>query len=175
MDRSFEAVPKYYRMPPAVLRDRFRSVALKMLASGQRISIEGLRARGARGSTNLLRILRAELVAAGELPPEAAPRPYNSSGRRGKASPPPPEAEPTPAMVEAPDRKPFTRRLFIRYEIAVSRVFGDERARQMRATRLRLRPRGKLPASSPMTHNQASPVGRGGRQMEVIHAGEVNR
>ena len=73
---TFESVPRYYRLPPSVLRDQLRSAALALLAAGERVSTQKLRECGVRGGTKALIALREELVAAGELPPEAAARVY---------------------------------------------------------------------------------------------------
>jgi len=73
---TFEAVPKWHRLPRSVRRAQLRSAALAILAVGGRVSTQRLRECGVRGSTAALIALREELVAAGELPPEAAARVY---------------------------------------------------------------------------------------------------
>ena len=45
-------------MPRAVLRDQLRSVALRMLAAGERVSTQRLREYGVRGGTAQLIALR---------------------------------------------------------------------------------------------------------------------
>ena len=82
---TFESVPRYYRLPPSVLRDQLRSAVLALLAAGERVSTQKLREYGVRGGTKALIALREELVAAGELPPEAAARvrpPTHPPGKR---------------------------------------------------------------------------------------------
>ena len=73
---TYEAVPRYYRMPRAVLRDQLRVAVLALLDAGERVSVLRLRQCGIRGGTAQLIALRQELVATGELPPEAAARVY---------------------------------------------------------------------------------------------------
>ncbi len=99
MDMSFNRIPKQKHQPLESVRSRLRTVAMEMLAAGERISFDGLRARGVRGSTQRIRALRLELVAAGELPPEAGPRTYvQRAAENGKASLPPPPPPPTPKV-----------------------------------------------------------------------------
>lgn len=149
---TFESVPRYYRLPPSVLRDQLRSAALALLAAGERVSTQKLRECGVRGGTKALIALREELVAAGELPPEAAARVYapptHPPGKASRPLPilsamdggrarlePPPVAQPDnidarPKLTRAQRR---SRRLIERYNSAVRHVFGVERARQIGA------------------------------------------
>ena len=122
-----------------------RSAALALLANGERVSTQKLRECGVRGGTKALISLREELVAAGELPPEAAARIYAPPVHPpGKAfRPPPPHLQPPPvAPVAQPDidaRPKLTRsqrrskRLVEKYNSAVRNIFGRERARQIGA------------------------------------------
>lgn len=73
---TFECVPRYRHLPWEVLRAQLQSAALSILADGQRVSTQRLREHGVRGGTATLIALREELVASGELPPEAAARVY---------------------------------------------------------------------------------------------------
>jgi hypothetical protein len=142
---TFESVPRYFRLPPSVLRAQLRSAALALLANGERVSTQRLRECGVRGATAALIKLREELVAAGELPPEAAARVYAPPTHPpGKASrPPPPHLQPPPvATVVQPDvdAKPKltraqrrSRRLVQEYNSAVRCIFGRQRARQIGA------------------------------------------
>lgn len=142
---TFESVPRYFRLPPSLLRAQLRSAALALLANGERVSTQKLRECGVRGGTKALIALREELVAKGELPPEAAARVYAPSTHPpGKASrPPPPQLQPPPvAPVAQPDvdaRPKLTRsqrrsrHLIQEYNSAVRHVFGVERARQIGA------------------------------------------
>jgi hypothetical protein len=87
LSATFESVPRYRHLPWEVLRAQLRSAALAILADGQRVSTQRLREHGVRGGTAALIKLREELVAAGELPPEAAARVYAPPKHQpGKAS-----------------------------------------------------------------------------------------
>ena len=142
---TFESVPRYRRLPSSVLRDQLRLAALALLANGQRVSTQKLRECGVRGGTKALIALREELVAAGEIPPEAAARVYAPPVHPpGKASrPPPPHLQPPPVVpVARPDidaRPKLTRaqrrsrRLVEEYNSAVRNIFGRQRARQIGA------------------------------------------
>ena len=142
----FESVPRYRRLPPSVLRAQLRSAALALLAAGERVSTQKLRECGVRGGTKALIALREELVAAGELPPEAAARIYAPPTHPpGKASRPLPtlsESRLLPPPVPQPDidAKPKltrsqrrSRRLVEEYNSAVRNIFGRDRARQIGA------------------------------------------
>jgi hypothetical protein len=76
---TYEAVPRYRRQPRAVLRAQLRSAGLQILAAGERVSVQRLREYGVRGGTAQLIAMREEMVAAGELPPQAAARIYAHS------------------------------------------------------------------------------------------------
>ena len=73
---TYESVPRYFRMPRDVHREHLRVIALALLEAGERVSVVRLRECGVRGGTAALIALRQELVASGELPPEAAARVY---------------------------------------------------------------------------------------------------
>jgi hypothetical protein len=136
VDMSFEAVPRYARLPRAVLREHLRSAALSILATGQRVSVQRLRERGVRGGTAALIALRDELIATGGLPREAGARVYaHCPHRNGKASPPPVDVarpdvddKPRPSRVQ----RRF-KRLIREYDSAVRRIFGRQRARRIGA------------------------------------------
>ena len=156
---TFESVPRYYRLPPSVLRAQLRSAALALLAAGERVSTQKLRECGVRGGTKALIALREELVAAGELPPEAAARVYapptHPPGRASRPlptlsgdhlQPPPvvplaqPDVDARPKLTRSQRR---SRRLIERYNSAVRHIFGLERAQQIGAAPgLRTRPEG---------------------------------
>jgi hypothetical protein len=145
---TFEAVPRYFRLPPAVLRAQLRSAALALLANGERVSTQRLRECGVRGGTAALIKLREELVAAGELPAEAAARVYAPPTHPpGKASrdfrlpiadfglneiraPQSKIQNPKSKMTRAQRR---SKRLVEEYHSAVRNIFGRERARQIGA------------------------------------------
>lgn len=145
---AFESVPRYRRLPPSVLRAQLRSAALALLANGERVSTQKLRECGVRGGTKALIALREELVAAGELPPEAAARVYAPpvhppgkasrplpipSGARLQPPPPPvpqPQVDARPRLTRAQRR---SKRLIERYNSAVRNIFGLQRARQIGA------------------------------------------
>jgi hypothetical protein len=136
VDMSFEAVPRHARLPRAVLRAQLRLAALSLLAAGERVSVQRLRKHGVRGGTAALIALRDELIARGELPPEAGARVYTHCPHpSGKASPPPVDVarphvddKPRPSRVQ----RRF-RRLIREYDSAVRRIFGRHRARQIGA------------------------------------------
>jgi len=150
---TFEAVPKWHRLPRSVLRAQLRSAALAILATGQTVSVQRLRGCGVRGGTAALIALREELVAAGELPPEAAARVYASPmhppGRArlsvdgcqlsvgtapssSLSAPTTENCQPTtPKRLTRAQRR--SRRLIRRYYLAVRHVFGRQRARQIGA------------------------------------------
>jgi hypothetical protein len=145
---TFEAVPRYFRLPPAVLRAQLCSAALALLANGERVSTQKLREYGVRGGTKALIALREELVAAGELPPEAAARVYappthppgkasrdfrlpiadcglnETRGAQSKIK------NPKSKMTRAQRR---SRRLIGMYDSAVRNIFGQERAQEIGA------------------------------------------
>lgn len=158
---TFEAVPRYHHLPRSVLCAQLRSAALAILATGQTVSVQRLRECGVRGATAALIALREELVAAGELPPEAAARVYarpvhppgkasyqlgsnqrsaissqqfNSSLTADKLIADCSRAEccplTAPKLTRAQRR---SRRLIRRYNSAVRRIFGRQRARQIGA------------------------------------------
>jgi hypothetical protein len=148
---TWEAVPRYFRMPRAALREQLRTVGLALLAAGERVSVLRLRECGVRGGTAALIAMRRELVAAGELPPEAAARvyapPLHTPGKRTEdgATPQaglPPRAEektipPPSSVLRSPSlaKRRRSERLIRQYDSAVRRIFGRERARQIGATR----------------------------------------
>jgi hypothetical protein len=132
VDHSFEAVPRYARLPRAVLRERLRSAALSILAAGQRVSVQRLREHGVRGGTAALIALRDELIATRKLPPEAGARVYVHCGHlNGKASPPPVDV--ARHDVDGKPRPSRVQRLIRQYDSAVRRIFGRQRARQIGA------------------------------------------
>jgi hypothetical protein len=147
-------------MPRDVLRVQLRSVALAILADGERVSTQRLREHGVRGGTAVLIQLREELVASGELPPEAAARVYappkhppgKSSQRTAISSQEFSSliADKLTADRSRADRsradkltadssdsdgrsRRRSRRLVQEYNIAVRRIFGRARARQIGA------------------------------------------
>lgn len=131
MDTSFESVPKYFRLPRAVLRAQLRAAGLAILAQGQRVTVQRLREHGVRGGTAALIALREELVAAGELPPDAGARVYARPWHPpGKAVHPAPVPDAKPKLTRAQRR---IRRLVRRYNNAVWCIFGRERAREIGA------------------------------------------
>jgi hypothetical protein len=144
VDHSFEAVPRYARLPRAVLRERLRSAALSILAAGQRVSVQRLREHGVRGGTAALIALREELVATRKLPLEAGARLYtHCPHRNGQASPPPVDVglrhvddKPRPSRVQR-----RIRRLIREYDSAVRRIFGAQRATQIGAVSPGRKPR----------------------------------
>jgi hypothetical protein len=156
---TFESVPRYYRLPRAVHREQLRDAVLELLAAGERVSVLRLRQCGIRGGTAQLIALRQELVATGELPPEAAARIYapqkHPPGRsvergacgveRDKSTPHDPRPKPHDVKAvggqgrrtkdQGPDglRRRRSRRLVREYNSAVRHVFGRARAREIGA------------------------------------------
>jgi hypothetical protein len=158
LSATYESVPRYLRMPRDVHREHLRVIALALLEAGERVSVQRLRECGVRGGTAALIALRQELVASGELPPEAAARvyarPVHPPGKASRPLPTPPGArfQPPPvAPVAQPgetlqagsvDARPKltraqrrSRRLIERYDSAVGHIFGLDRARQIGAIR----------------------------------------
>ncbi len=146
MDTSFESVPRYYRQPRTVLRDQLRAAALALLADSQRVSVLRLRECGVRGGTAALIALRQELVASGELPPEAAARiyarPLHPPGKKlsvDSSQLSENSTENRQPFERSSNKQPTTakqrrsRRLIERYNSAVRNVFGEDRARQIGA------------------------------------------
>jgi hypothetical protein len=136
VDASFESVPRYHRLPRSVLRAQLRAAGLAIVAAGQRVSVQRLREHGVRGSTAALITIREEMVAAGDLPPEAAARvyarPVHPPGRAARL--PDPQPPPVaPPVVKSKPRLTRCRRLVRRYNRAARRIFGRERARRIGA------------------------------------------
>lgn len=68
--------PKRPRQSPAAQRAAVLAAAIKVHAAGNHITATTLRGYGVRGANQTLDRLRDELIASGELPPEAAARRY---------------------------------------------------------------------------------------------------
>ncbi|MGZ3299311.1 MAG: hypothetical protein ACXWPK_00170 [Isosphaeraceae bacterium] len=146
LSATYESVPRYRRLPKAVLRAQLQSAALLILAEGQTVSTQRLRECGVRGGTAQLIALREELGATGELPPEAAARVYAPPKHPpGKASivhrvhgPSGPSNAPE-GLPRTKDHGPegrrrrWSRRLVQEYNSAVRNVFGQARAREIGA------------------------------------------
>ncbi len=152
---TFESVPRYFRMPRDVHREHLRVIALALLEAGERVSVLRLRECGVRGGTAALIALRQELVATGELPPEAAARVYArplhqpgkklsvDSSQLSEKTPSSPlttdNRQLTTLRERSSNKQPTTakqrrsRRLIERYNSAVRNVFGEDRARQIGA------------------------------------------
>ena len=147
MDTSFESVPRYCRLPQAVLRAQLRSAGLAILATGATVSVQRLREHGVREGPASSSRVREELVAAGELPPGAAARVYARPVHPpGKAAPPPPDPDAKPTLTRAQRR---IRRLVRRYNRAVRNIFGRDLARQIGAAPSPKPPPATMPPGSP--------------------------
>jgi hypothetical protein len=68
---DLESVPNYGRQSIALLRARIKHASLAILEAGGQVSAPALREKGIRGATARLISIRRDLIAAGELPPEA--------------------------------------------------------------------------------------------------------
>lgn len=144
--------------PEEVLRAKVLRAAREILAAGEDISAKRLRARGVRGASDRLGKIRAELVASGDLPPEAGAGAYSQAVtsppfRCGPASP---ESPPSPVAQADPGDKPSltraqrrTRRLVRRYNRAVRNIFGRDLARQIGAAPSPKPPPATMPPGSP--------------------------
>ena len=135
-----------------VLRARVRAAGLDLTAAGLRVSAQSLRRRGVRGGTALLIGIRDELIAAGELPPEAR-RVYTRTSLGPRASqavlsrPEPSQAglsrpEPSQSVLSRPEpsqgppkgrARRRMRGAIAEYNCAVRRIFGADRAGQIGA------------------------------------------
>jgi len=166
---TFECVPKHAHLPRSAQRAQVLAAALELLALGQRVSVQRLREHGVRGGTARLIEIRDKLIAAGKLPPEASARFYTrclhphgkasnscelrvascsnscelrdpSGARSGEKIESSSLATRHSPLATTEPRTPI-KRWIVRYELAVARVFGPCRAKQIGATRLRLRHR----------------------------------
>ena len=92
MDTSFESVPRYCRLPQAVLRAQLRSAGLAILATGATVSVQRLREHGVRGGTSQLIALArswSPRVSFPQGPPQESTRPRASAGESGTPTPRP--------------------------------------------------------------------------------------
>ena len=134
----------WVQTPVEVMRAQVLRAAREILAAGEVISAQRLRAHGVRGASDRVAKIRAELVASGDLPPGAEARSYTKQLRvvscqlseKRKTAPSPPT---TDNRQPTTDKPPLTRahrrirRLIWRYNSAAWRIFGRERARQIGA------------------------------------------
>ncbi|MGO8949910.1 MAG: hypothetical protein ACLQUY_20090 [Ktedonobacterales bacterium] len=104
-----------------VLRAKILRASCEILNAGEWVTLRRLRAHGVCGTTNRMCKIREELVASGELPPEAG---AHIQERRKVTVPPRPEL---PPVLLPPIRKP--RRRSKLHTICV-KLYGRERMRK---------------------------------------------
>ncbi len=126
-------------VPIEVLREQIRVAGLALVAKGKYVSPEGLRQMGVRGETRLMLRLRNDLVALGELPPEAR----GAQPRIDQDAPVelPWHAVPQPPPVEVDLELPpsATKQSIMRYNAAIEYIFGLPRALAMGALRRKVK------------------------------------
>jgi hypothetical protein len=122
-------------IPEETLRAEILRASREILAAGQRVSRVRLGEYGVRGAVDRIIRVRKELVASGDLPPEAAAREYDRTHTERRIAPQP---HPQPrSELPAPAKKRTAAELSARQSILLYAWLGLKKEEQTKENRRR--------------------------------------